>query len=140
MTNRDPRSLSQIDGQAWPAPDANATRLMKTVHALRDVPLPDLTVEDIRILLSQREGVDVLTPVALDILGANPLTEGDFYPGDLLTALLGCHSRETDSAEVVTRIEQLIELISEKGDLEKYDAPHDTIWSSIVNWRGAFDL
>ncbi|WP_084486367.1 contact-dependent growth inhibition system immunity protein [Nocardia sienata] len=137
MTYRDPRSLSQIEGRAWPAPDKDATRLMKTVHALRDVPLPDLTVEDIRVLLSQREGVDVLTPVALDILGSNPLAESDFYPGDLLTALLGCHSRETDSAELIARIEQLIERVSEKGDLEQYDAPHTTIWSSIDEWRTA---
>ncbi|MEU4430046.1 contact-dependent growth inhibition system immunity protein [Nocardia rhamnosiphila] len=137
MTYRDPRSLSQIEGRAWPAPDGNATRLMKTVHALREVPLPDLTVEDIRVLLSQREGVDVLTPVALDILGSNPLAEGDFYPGDLLTALLGCHARESDPAGLVSRIEQLIERISEKGDLEQYDAPHNTIWSSIDEWRTA---
>jgi hypothetical protein len=110
---------------------------MKTVHALRDVPLPDLTVEDIRVLLSQREGVDVLTPVALDILDSNPLAEGDFYPGDLLTALLGCHSRETDSPGLVARIEQLIERVSKKGDLEQYDAPHNRIWSSIDEWRTA---
>lgn len=135
MKNRDPRSLSQIEGKAWSVPDEDATRLMKTVHALRDVPLPDLTVEDIRILLSQREGVDVLTPVALDVLDSDPLVEGDFYPGDLLTALLGCHSRESDSTSLVDRIERLVERISEKGDLEQYDAPHNKIWSSIGKWR-----
>lgn len=110
---------------------------MKTVHKLRDIPLTDLTVENLRILLSQRVGVDLLTPVALDILDADPLAGGDFYPGDLLTALLRCHPRTTGSGEVVTRIESLIERLSEKGDLEEFDAPHSTIWTSIDEWRRA---
>ncbi len=137
MRNRDPRSLTQIEGKAWHAPGPDATRLMKTVHELRDVPLTDLTVENFRILLSQRVGVDVLTPVVLDLLDADPLAGGDFYPGDLLTALLRCHARTTGSAELTTRIEKLIERISEKGDLAEFDAPHTTIWSSIDEWRRA---
>ncbi|MEV0106453.1 contact-dependent growth inhibition system immunity protein [Nocardia sp. NPDC050799] len=137
MKNRDPRTLTQIEGKAWHAPGPDATRLMKTGHELRDVPLTDLTVENLRILLSQRVGVDVLTPVALDILEADPLAGGDFSPGDLLTALLRCHSQTSGSAELITRIEKLIERISEKGDLEVSDAPHGTIWTSIDEWRRA---
>src|SRR5690606_38455426 len=130
-------SLSQIESTAWRTPGPDATRFMKTVHKQRDIPLTDLTVENLRILLSQRVGVDPLTPVALDILDADPLAGGDFYPGDLLTALLRCHPRTTGSGEVVTRIESLIERLSEKGDLEEFDAPHNTIWTSIDEWRRA---
>lgn len=137
MKNRDPRTLTQIEGEAWPAPGPEATRLMKTVHGLRDIPVPDLTVENLRTLFSQGVGVGVLTPVVLDILDADPLAGGDFYPGDLLTALLRCHPRTSGSAELITRIEKLIERISEKADLEEYGAPHSTIWSSIDEWRRA---
>ncbi|MEV0045031.1 contact-dependent growth inhibition system immunity protein [Nocardia rhamnosiphila] len=72
VADRPRRSGARSDRRRQPAQGRHQTRLMKTVHALRDVPLPDLTVEDIRVLLSQREGVDVLTPVALDILGSIP--------------------------------------------------------------------
>ncbi|MFI5716477.1 contact-dependent growth inhibition system immunity protein [Nocardia sp. NPDC051750] len=137
VKNRDPRSLTQIEGEAWPAPGPDATRLVKTVHELRDVPLPDLTVEDLRILISQRVGTDALTPVVLDVLDTDPLAGGDFYPGDLLTALLRCHPRSSCSAELITRIEKLIERISEDSDLEESGASHSVIWSSIDEWRRA---
>lgn len=137
MKNRDSRSLTQIEGEAWPAPSPDATRLVKTVHELRDVPLPDLTVEDLRTLISQRVGADILTPLVLEVLDADPLTEGDFYQGDLLTALLRCHPRSNSSAEFITRIEKLIEQISEDRDLEQSGALHSAIWSAIDEWRRA---
>ncbi|WP_280425881.1 contact-dependent growth inhibition system immunity protein [Nocardia carnea] len=137
MNNPSSRSLSQIEGMAWHAPDPDATRLVRTVHGLRDVPLADLTIENLRILMSQRVGVDVLTPVVLDILDADPLAGGDFYPGDLFTALLRCHSRTAAVPELTIRIENLIERLSEKGDLEDFGAPHNRIWSSIDEWRRA---
>ena len=65
--------------RGWHPPGPDATRLVKTVHELRDAPLTDLTIEDLRILMSQRVGVDILTPVVLDILDADPLAGGDFY-------------------------------------------------------------
>ena len=55
---------------------------MKIVCELRDVPLAVLTVKNLRILLSQGVGIDVLTLVALGILDADPFAGDDFYPGD----------------------------------------------------------
>ncbi|RSD21755.1 contact-dependent growth inhibition system immunity protein [Amycolatopsis eburnea] len=51
-------SLEQLEGHAWSTPPADATRLARTAHALRR------------------------------LLELDPLTEGDFYPGDLLVAVL----------------------------------------------------
>ena len=51
---------SKIKGEEWPAPGAHATRLVQTVHELSNVPLTNLTIEDIRILLSQSVGVGAL--------------------------------------------------------------------------------
>lgn len=137
MNDRDPRSLTQIEGEAWQTPGADATRLVKTVHKLRDIPLTDLTVEHVRVLMSQSVGIGVLTPIALDILAADPLAAGDFYPGDLLTVFLRCHPRTSGSDELITRIEALIERVTAKGDLDEHGAPHSTIWSSIDEWRRA---
>ncbi|CAM4213998.1 contact-dependent growth inhibition system immunity protein [Kibdelosporangium persicum] len=81
-------SLEQLENDAWgPAPD-DATGLMRTVHALRAKPIGQLTPGDVRVLLGQREGIDVLTPRALAMLQEEPLLEASYYPGDLLVAVL----------------------------------------------------
>lgn len=85
--NRD-RSLEELEGDRWPAPSADATRLVTTVHALRRRPVGDLTVEDIRLLIGQDVGLPYLLPLALEVLRGNPMAEGDMYEGDLLSAVL----------------------------------------------------
>ncbi|WP_433827519.1 contact-dependent growth inhibition system immunity protein [Actinoplanes sp. CA-015351] len=61
---------------------------MATVHALRSRPIGELGTESLRLLISRQVGLAVLVPEALGVLEADPLAEGDFYPGDLLTAVL----------------------------------------------------
>lgn len=54
---------------------------------LHSVPLPKLTVENLRLLVGQKIGLKHLVPIALDILEENPLVGGHFYPGDLLNSV-----------------------------------------------------
>ena len=82
------QSLEQIEGDFWGDPPADATRLIATVHELRRRPIDKLGIEDLRVLIAQQEGLDVLLPLALDRLEQDPLAEGDFYPGDLLVAVM----------------------------------------------------
>jgi hypothetical protein len=51
------------------------------------VPIANLSVGDLRLLLTQRIGIEWLVPVALDRLLDDPLI-GEFYPGNLLNAVL----------------------------------------------------
>jgi CDI immunity proteins len=88
MTDVREQSLEEIEGNAWGDAPADATKLIATVHELRRKPIGSLDVEELRVLLGQREGVRVLVPQALDILERDPLAEGDYYPGDLLNAVL----------------------------------------------------
>jgi hypothetical protein len=55
---------------------------------LRTKPLRDFTVEDLRIMIGQQVALDRLVGIALDRLRADPLVEGDCYPGDLLASVL----------------------------------------------------
>jgi hypothetical protein len=87
-TSTDRMSLEQVEGDTWGLPPADATRLVATVHQLRTKPLGDLEPEDLRMLLSQQVGVEVLIPRALRLLSVDPLLEGDFYPGDVLVAVM----------------------------------------------------
>jgi CDI immunity proteins len=48
----------------------------------------DLGVEELRLLISRQKSLGRHVPRALDLLEANPLAEGDYYPGDLLHAVL----------------------------------------------------
>lgn len=84
----DDSSLEQIEGDAWGDPPTDATHLVTTAHRLRRKPVGALTAEDLRMLIAQRVGLDVLVPRALVRLERDPLVEGDFYPGDLLVATL----------------------------------------------------
>ena len=85
--NRD-RSLEELEDDRWPAPPADATRLIATAHALRRKPIGELTVEDMRLLIRQNEGLPHLLPLALEVLRLDPLAEGHMYEGDLLSAVL----------------------------------------------------
>ncbi len=81
-------TLEQIEQDSWGDAPEDASRLVRTAHELRRKPLGALTVEDLRLLISQQIGLDVLVPRAVALLRQDPLLEGDFYPGDLLVAVL----------------------------------------------------
>jgi len=82
------RSLEEIEDDYWGDPPADATRLISTAYALHKRPIGTLDVEGLRLLISQQVGLDTLIPLALDRVERDPLAEGDFYPGDLLDALM----------------------------------------------------
>lgn len=84
----DDLSLEQIEDDRWGEPLADATRLIETVHQVRRKPVRLLAAKDLRVLVAQKVGLDVLVPRALTWLEQEPLLEGDFYPGDVLVAVL----------------------------------------------------
>ncbi|MFB8282604.1 contact-dependent growth inhibition system immunity protein [Nocardia colli] len=128
-------SVEQIEETSWPDPPADATRLMKTVHELRRKPIRELTPEDLRVLIRQREGIQALLPRALELLAHNPLTEGDYYPGDLLVAILEIPSDYWANNSIPVTITEIIQKIEHMGDLGQHFAPHEEIWKSIQHFR-----
>lgn len=81
------KSLNQLEGTAAgdPAPGASASELR--VRELRDTPVGQLTLGDLRLAIVHGEGLPHLVPVALDILAARPMVTADLYSGDLLDAV-----------------------------------------------------
>jgi hypothetical protein len=82
-------SLQQLDGEDW-GESMGPTRLVMECHRLRRVPIDQLTGDNLRMLISQRIGLEYLVPRALELLTDDPLLEEDYrlYPGDLLWVLL----------------------------------------------------
>lgn len=81
------RTLDELDPPAWGAPDYDS-HLVISCHRLRSVPIGTLGAEDLRLLIGQGIGLPWLLPLALDKVEADPLAEGDFYPGELLACIL----------------------------------------------------
>ncbi len=82
------KSLEELERGAWGEP-AYDSFLVTTAHRLRRKPLADFTTEDLRIMIGQQIGLPFLIQLAVERLEVEPLAEGDFYPGDLLKAVLG---------------------------------------------------
>jgi hypothetical protein len=81
-------TIEQLERDVWPEPAPDASYLVRRSTELRRKPVSAFTVEDLRIMLGQAVGVAALLPRAVQVLCADPLAEGDYYPGDLLTVVL----------------------------------------------------
>ncbi len=82
------RSLEEVDGQRWGPAPPEATGLIRRVHRMRTTPIRQLDVDDLGTLVRQEMHLDIVIPVALGTLRADPLAEGSYYPGYLLHAVL----------------------------------------------------
>lgn len=133
------KTLEQIENEIWDEPEYDSY-LVTTCHKLRKKPIDQFTVEDLRIMISQNIGLNHLLPLAVDVLRENPIAEGDFYQGDLLKAVIGCQSVQTNFGDVDAKelaqicMKAMTKLaIGEAEDLfwesspEDYGLSHETI-------------
>lgn len=81
-------TIEEFERDVWPDPAPDASYLVRRCTELRRKPVSAFTVEDLRIMLGQTLGVSALLPRAVQVLCADPLAEGDYYSGDLLTVVL----------------------------------------------------
>ncbi len=81
------KTLNELEGVAWGEPEYHS-HIVTTCHRLRRVPIGEFSIEDLRIMIGQQIGLLWLVPLGLVAVEADPLAEGDFYPGDLLRSLL----------------------------------------------------
>jgi len=81
------KSLSQLLGPPTKE-TTDSSALVTTCLALYEKPLKDFTVENLRVMIGQSIGLEFLIPLAIELLQENPFVEGDYYPGDLLSAVV----------------------------------------------------
>ncbi|MFI0843343.1 contact-dependent growth inhibition system immunity protein [Mesorhizobium sp. IMUNJ 23232] len=81
------KSLNVLLG--WtPTPPPYPTRLVEACEAALAAPLGSLSASQIRMLIGQGFGLEILLPKAFDLLRENPLVSVEFYEGDLLCTCL----------------------------------------------------
>ncbi|NDU99271.1 contact-dependent growth inhibition system immunity protein [Spirosoma terrae] len=99
--------MEQLENDVW-TEIAFPSRLVESCYSYRKIPLSDLTVEQLRLLISQQIGLVYLVPLALDVLWENILAEGDLYEGDLLASVAGLPlTFWQEHPELAQRFEQL---------------------------------
>jgi hypothetical protein len=108
------KSLEELENDYWKDVEFPST-LVERCHAYRKIPVKDLSAEQLRLLIGQKTGLPFLVPVSVAVLKDNILAEGDFYPGDLLNALLDLS--EDEWAQSKTRKEEFLKLVKSKMPL-----------------------
>jgi hypothetical protein len=83
------KTLDELEHFEWSEPPYNSY-LVTTIHRLRKKPVDEFTVENLRMMIGQKIGLQHLLPVAIDLLEREPLAQGDYYAGDLLAAVTEC--------------------------------------------------
>ena len=111
------KSIEQLENDYWNEEVEFPSNLVINCHKYRKIPIKDLTVEQLRLLISQKIGIKYLTEIAIEKLELNILAEGDLYEGDLLEAVL---SLPTDFwNEKQTEFGTLQNLVERNSDLIK---------------------
>jgi hypothetical protein len=115
-------TLDDLDPPAWGTPPPHPTSLVARCHELRRTPVAEYDAEALRMLIGQQIALPVLVPRALAVLAENPLAEGDFYPGDLLSSVIAvdreywaAHPAQRDAAVAIARRA----LVNADGDLTR---------------------
>jgi len=87
MNNTKDRSINKLKGLKTSQPKFGSGLEIKILEA-EAKPLNDLTNEDLRILIGQNLHLEIIIPIAIERLQKNIFSEGDYYEGDLLKAVL----------------------------------------------------
>ena len=113
------KSLENLENDYWDDLHEYPSELVKRCYKYRKIPLVDLTIEQIRTLISQKIGLKFLLKIALQKLKQDVLAEGDFYQGDLLevTSKIPYEFWKTHPTELQT----LREIVSSKSEVIKIE-------------------
>ncbi len=127
------KTLQELEGEDWGEPPF-PSHLVRTCHALRRKPLRDFTVEDLRIMIGQNISLNYLIPLAIEQLRRDPLVAGDFYPCDLLHAVLQVKSGFWQARpQLRTAVEEIVDqLIPFLEDLHLSRDLHKTLHQALL--------
>jgi hypothetical protein len=117
------KTLEELERDYWGEAAEEDTSLVKRAHRLRQKPLNEFKIDDLRFMLLQQIGVPFLLPLALNHLEANPLVAGNYYPGDLLSSVI--HIDQALLSEMPVLMERIVKVV-ESGIQLMDQVPEDS--------------
>ena len=111
------KSIEQLEKVHWKEETDFPTDLIKRCFQYRKIPINELSVDQIRTLLSQKIGVKYLIELAMDKLAEDIMIEADLYKGDLLETVSKITLQDWNSNQ--KQYEKLKELISANTEIIK---------------------
>ena len=129
------KSIEQLEKDVWKEPSEFPTDLVAKCYRYRKINIPELSNEQIRILISQKIGIEYLIGIALEKIEQNVLTECDFYAGDLLVAISNVptefwNENQTEFLTFKNIVEKSSELIKNELGENKFDQINEKIKAS----------
>ena len=133
------KSIEQLENDYWTDEIEFPSGLVINCHKYRKIPIKDLTIEQLRLLISQNIGLEFLIEPALEKLDQNILAEGDLYEGDLLQAISTIPAEVwNENQKEFQQLERLVELNAEKLKNEigekQFDRIYERIKASAQQW------
>lgn len=126
------KSIEQLENDYWTEPKEFISGLIANCHKYRKIPINELTIEQLRLLISQKVGLKHIIKIGISELDKNILAEGDFYEGDLLMAISNVQSEfwNENKTEFLT-FKNIVERNSEVIKLELGEKKFDRINMNI---------
>jgi hypothetical protein len=126
LREQERRTLDELDPPAW-GPATYDSGLVIRCYELRRKPLSDFTVGDLRVMIGQEMSLRHLVPRAISVLEEDPLAEGEYYPGDLLNAVLRVDAQYWRfNPEQRSRVSAIVEMLA---------SPDEELHDSIEQFR-----
>jgi hypothetical protein len=126
--NWEQKSIENLEKDNWGPVPQHESSIVVRANKLRKIPLYEFSIDDLRFMIGQGIGLPWLLEIAIKYLEKDLFTEGNYYEGDLLHAVLSIKQNHwNDQKEIWTKIDSLIkERIEElkafrpKLDLENF--------------------
>lgn len=126
------KSIEQLENNIWAEPVEFPSGLVINCHKYRKLPIKDLTIEQMRLLISQKVGLEYLVGLAIDKLDKNVLAEGDFYEGDLLVAISNLPTKYwNENRSELDTLANIVELNSDLIKSELGEKKFDQVYKNL---------
>ena len=100
------KSIDELQGVSLRPPYVSG--MIARIDRARGVPIGELSLGDVRLLVSQGEALSYLMPLALEKLEVAPLRSAELYAGDLLLAALHAHEKFGETPALTARLRTVV--------------------------------
>jgi hypothetical protein len=88
------KSLESLEKKNFGPIPRDQSSIVQRLWKLRQIPINEFQIDDIRFMIIQAVGLKYLLTEEIELLSKNLLTEGNYYEGDLLNAVLKINAEQ----------------------------------------------